>query len=298
MRKGITVLFILCLNTGLFSQDCLKKDFPLPALPDSTRQLMLDALEKARETYAKDTTDADALIWYGRRMAYPGFYRDAIGLFTRGMLMHPQDARFLRHRGHRYLTVRCFDPAVADLEKAAKMTLDQTDQTEPDGMPNARNIPTSTLKTNIWYHLGLAYYLKKEYKKAAASFQICLGLSRNPDMYAAAAYWLYISLKRSHADQEAADLLVKVPPDLSLIENEAYYLLLLLYKGLVAEDEVLSRLHAGGESLANATTGYALGVYFLLADSTQRSQALFKQVLTTRQWASFGFICAESEDLQ
>ena len=50
---------------------------------------------------------------------------------------------------------------------------------EPDGQPNARNIPTSTLNSNIYYHLGLAQYLKGEFE-AALSF---LGVGVQPPRF-------------------------------------------------------------------------------------------------------------------
>ena len=37
------------------------------------------------------------------------------------------------------------------------MIAGKEDSIEPDGMPNPQNIPVSSLHTNIWYHLGLAY---------------------------------------------------------------------------------------------------------------------------------------------
>lgn len=35
-----------------------------------------------------------------------------------------------------------------------------TKEFEPDGIPNALNPPLTLPHRNIWYHLGLAYYLK------------------------------------------------------------------------------------------------------------------------------------------
>ncbi len=56
--------------------------------------------------WERNPDDADALIWAGRRTAYIGRYREAIGIFSEGIARHPDDARMYRHRGHRYLTVR------------------------------------------------------------------------------------------------------------------------------------------------------------------------------------------------
>ena len=74
-------------------------------------------LADAVAAWEKDRSDADALIWVGRRTAYLGRYREAIGIFSDGIARHPADARMYRHRGHRYLTVREIDQAIADFEK-------------------------------------------------------------------------------------------------------------------------------------------------------------------------------------
>jgi hypothetical protein len=42
-----------------------------------------------------------------------------------------------RHRGHRYITLRCFDAAIADLEQASKLIKGKPGEIEPDGLPNA-----------------------------------------------------------------------------------------------------------------------------------------------------------------
>ena len=41
--------------------------------------------------------------------------------FSRGVAAHPEDPRMYRHRGHRYITVRELDKAVADLSKASAL---------------------------------------------------------------------------------------------------------------------------------------------------------------------------------
>ena len=44
-----------------------------------------------------------------------------------------------------------------------KLVAAKPDEVEPDGAPNARGIPRSTLQSNIWYHLGLAQYLAGDF---------------------------------------------------------------------------------------------------------------------------------------
>ena len=295
-RATTTVLFFLfCLPLLPVAQSCPEKTYPLPGLSTESRQRLEAQLQETWTDYAGDSSQADAMIWYGRRLAYLGRYTDAIRVFSRGALLHPEDARFLRHRGHRYITVRCNPSAIADLTRAAAIERGRPDQVEPDGMPNARNIPTSTLQTNIYYHLGLAYYLEKDFSRAAEAWKACRELSGNPDMYMAAAYWEYISLRRAGQEQAAKTLLLGLDTNAQLIENEEYYALLMLYRGILTESAVLEKLQPSAGSLSNATTGYALGVYYLLTGNQARARDLWKLVLEGRQWGSFGYIAAEKE---
>src|SRR5680860_820884 len=118
--------------------------YPLPA--DSATAAAHEArLDSAEAAYDARPDDPDALLWLGRRLAYTGRYRDAIDAFSEGIERHPQDARFYRHRGHRWITVRELDRAIEDLEHAARLTSGTDDRVEPDGLPNAAGVPVSTL---------------------------------------------------------------------------------------------------------------------------------------------------------
>lgn len=265
----------------------------LPVMSANQQQVLIRQLDSAVTIYRKDSSNADAMIWYGRRMAYLGRYGDAIAIFSKGIALHPNDARFYRHRGHRYITLRCLDLAIPDLERAALLIANQPDQVEPDGMPNAMNIPTSTLQSNIWYHLGLAYYLKADYQRAHDAYVNCLRVSTNPDMYVATANWLFITLKRLRREDEAANLLTGISTDMKLIENKDYLRLLLLYKGVEDAEKMKNELMGTGSSLSNASVGYGLGNYFILKGDKSSATAIFQKILAGDQWASFGFIAAE-----
>jgi tetratricopeptide (TPR) repeat protein len=296
MRLNISGAIILqfFLTFG-YGQDCITKDYPLPVISQEAKTRMESQLAEARQVYLKDTTNADALIWYGRRTAYLGNYPEAIEIFSHGVERFPGDARFLRHRGHRLITLRCNQKAIIDLTFAAEIMQKKSDEIEPDGMPNVQNIPTSTLKGNIWYHLGLALYLEKDYNRAGEVYKSCLKFSTNPDMYMATAYWLFITLKRSGKELEAKALLETIDVGLPLIENEEYYEMLLLYKGVLREDQLIDKLKSTGGSLSNSTLGYAMGMYFQLKNQPEKAKEIYKEVLSGNQWSSFGFIAAEKE---
>ena len=251
-------------------------------------------LSEARAAYEQTPNSAESIIWLGRRTAYLGRYKDAIKIFSDGIKQFPSDARLYRHRGHRFITLRCFDAAVADFEQAAKLIRGRPDEIEPDGLPNARNIPTSTLQSNIWYHLGLAYYLKADFKSAQRAYLEALKVSNNPDMLVATMHWFYMNLRRLGREQEANNALRGVKDNLELIENADYYKLVQVYKGQLDAKKLWDEI-SGAKSLSNATLGYGLGNWFLYNGQRAEAEKIFRQVTAGNQWASFGFIAAENE---
>src|SRR5688500_14212823 len=178
---------------------------PLIPIPPSAeaRATLEKNLAAARAEYEKNADSADAVIWLGRRLAYLGRYRDAIEVFSEGIRKHPKDARMYRHRGHRYITVRELDRATEDLSAAATLVSGRPDEVEPDGQPNARNIPTSTLNSNIYYHLALAHYLRGAFEPSLKAWRECERYSKNPDMLVATSHWLYMTLRRLDRPGEA-----------------------------------------------------------------------------------------------
>lgn len=263
-----------------------------PPLDNKIQQKYESNLKTAEAEYQSNPENAEAIIWYGRRTAYLGNYNKAIEIYSEGIEKHPEDARFYRHRGHRYISVRQFDKAIADLKKAAELIKETEDQVEPDGLPNKENKPRSTLHTNIWYHLGLAQYLKGNFEAASTSFKNCLDASTNDDMQVAAAYWQYMSTRRAGMDLEAGNLLETIKQEMDIIENESYHKLLLVFKGVFEEKSLLNDTET---LLNNATIGYGLGNWHYINGRETRAEELFRNVYEGDQWNAFGYIGAETD---
>ena len=252
-------------------------------------------LAEARAAYEK-APSADAAIWVGRRIAYMGRYRDAIAAYSAAIEKYPEDPRLYRHRGHRYISVREFDKAIADLSKAAALVENRPDEIEPDGQPNAMNIPTSTLKTNIYYHLGLAHYLKGEFDKAAGAYRLCMEHSKNADMQVATAHWQYMTLRRLGRDAEAAKVLEPITGDMKVIENGSYHKLLMMYKGATDAGSLIEASRA--EALDTVTIGYGVANWHLYNGRRDAAVELLDSIVNGNarsQWAGFGYIAAEAD---
>jgi tetratricopeptide (TPR) repeat protein len=266
-----------------------------PEQPEDVRAVYTERLQEAESALANAPEDVDSLIWMGRRTAYLGHYRDAIEIYTNALRLHPDDARLYRHRGHRYLTVRDLDRARADFERAASLVEGQPDQIEPDGLPNAINQPLSTLQFNIWYHLALAHYVEGHWEDALDAQRRCLEVSRNPDLLVATSYWLYMTLARMGRDEEAAEVLEPITSDMEIVENDAYYRLLLLFKGAATLEDVVGPA-GDAATLQSTTTAYGVGVWHLLNERTAEAHATWEAIVAeVSQWPAFGYLAAEGE---
>jgi hypothetical protein len=297
MKLFILSFLLLTFFNGTAQECYLGKQYPVPQLSAEIKRSHVDKLEKALADFRRDSSNADNIIWLGRRQAYLGEYEKAIAIFSRGIELHPSDARLYRHRGHRYLTLRCFDKAIDDFKEAAKLTRGKPDEIEPDGLPNAKNIPTSTLQSNIWYHLGLAYFIKADYKKALKAYKECITVSTNKDMYVATANWLNLAYRKFKKYPEAMALYGNVPQG-ELIENKDYLLLLEMYnqKRLEKEvDEYAARILPADRSIASATLQFGIGYYCLLYGYKEKAKEYFANAMASGQWSSFGYIAAEAE---
>lgn len=266
---------------------------PAP-MPADTRKTLEEHLAQARIVSERNPGDPDATIWLGRRLAYLGRYRDAIGTFSAGIQKHPDDGRMYRHRGHRYLTVREFPKAIADFTRAAQLVDGKPDEVEPDGQPNARNTPTSTLQSNIYYHLALAHYLSGDLAQATGAYAKCMSVSKNPDMLVATTYWYYLALARQGKHAEAAALLAPIHADLDIIENASYHRLLRMFKGELTPESLLG---GGGAGLDAVTTRYGVAAWHLASGRKEAALPLLREIVDRHapQWPAFGYIAAEAD---
>jgi dipeptidyl aminopeptidase/acylaminoacyl peptidase len=266
-----------------------------PEIAADQKKALEEKLASATAALVSDPDAADSILWRGRRLSSLGRFREAIASFSRGVARYPEDVRFLRFRGHRYVSVRELDKALADLARAAELIADKKvpDAPEPSD-PGVTPAPeASSLHYGVYYHLGLAHYLKGDFAAAEGAYRLCLKSSGSSvDSRTGATRWLYVTLRRLGRDAEAARLVAAVSADTQAKESVAYRDLLLLYKGLRTPEQLLAL--AKGD-LDHATYGYGVGEWLLLSGQKEKALDLFREVARGRQWAAFGHIGAEVE---
>ncbi len=251
-----------------------------------------DLYQQAKKDYIEDSLSIDHIIWYGRRAAYLPRYQEAIEIYTKGIARYPDEPRLYRHRGHRYISIREFEKAVADLERAAELIEGTENQIEPDGLPNPQGIPISTLHGNIWYHLGLAYYLKHDLENAYRAYLNCRNAHANDDNLVSSTHWLYMIQRRLDNDSLAAELLTPINQNMNIIENFGYYDLCRFYKELIPMDSLSQDLGSAGDAVK-----YGLANWDLYNGNLNTAKKKMEKILEGTTWNSFGYIAAESDYL-
>ena len=183
------------------------------AAPDARERLEKD-LAAAQADFVKTPDDADTIIWLGRRLAASGGSARRSQVFTRGLEKHPVDPRLLRHRGHRCITLRELRqgrrrPPAGGGSLAGQARPGARRRSQPAG-PLAG---TSAPPYNVYYHLGLAHYLRGDFARALPAYRECLRIARgNDDRLVATTDWLYITLRRLGKDEEARSCSPPISP--------------------------------------------------------------------------------------
>lgn len=267
------------------------------AIPDMDRWTKLKYEEKLEEAYAdyqKYPDSLELITWYGRRLSYLYRYQASIQVFTDGLKKFPESYQLYRHRGHRYLTIRQIDHAIDDLEKAAFYMRNEPVQIEEDGIPNSRHAPRSTIQFNVWYHLGLSYYIKGNFDKAVSAYKKCMALANNHDMLVSVTHWLYMTYHKIGNVDAAENLLVPIEEQMNVIENFQYHKLLLMYKGLITPTQLFDETLTDG-SINQLTLGYGVGNWYYYHGDPEKALQTFDRILESPYWQAFGYLAAEME---
>jgi tetratricopeptide (TPR) repeat protein len=227
-------------------------------------------IARAESALARDPRNVDLIIQLGVAQSGARKYREAIHTFTRGLALAPNNALLYRWRGHRYLSVRELDRALADLTHG--LALDSTIY-------------------GILYHLGIVRYARGEFEGAADAFARAQPRAPDAAELAGATDWLWMSLARAGRIAQANAMLARHPDSLPV--SNAYAQRLRLYRGEIAPDAVITP--ADTEDIAVATLSYGLGNWYLVRGDTTRARAWFRRSVKSGGWPAFGFIVSEIE---
>jgi Flp pilus assembly protein TadD len=239
-------------------------------LKNNDNEKALAAFERA---ISLDPKNAAFHLQKCRTLAALRRHSEAIPACTESLRLSPNNSEALRDRGHYYLNLGKVDLGMADLEKAESLVKDDR---------------------VIYYHLGLAHYLKGDFAAAAKAYEGCLANSGDDATKIECSAWLYPSLRRAGREADAKKLLDSIQVT-SLPGHPGNYLdRILLFKGLKTEDEVAKTMPFE-DGLSESTVGYSIGLWHLLSGRRDRARAYFEKAVATNYTISWGYRASEAE---
>jgi Flp pilus assembly protein TadD len=227
-------------------------------------------IARAQRAVDADPRNVQKLITLGIAQSGARQMQEAVRTFTRALAIEPENPILYRWRGHRNLSVRNFDQAMADFTRGYGMD--------------------STVY-GILYHLGVLRFVRGDFNAAADAFRRAQPLAPDAGELAGSTDWRWMSLMRAGRASEAAAMLARRPD--SLPTTVAYARRLKLYRGEIGPDQLLTPSDTGDVELA--TLAYGLGNWYLVRGDTTRARAAFQRSVASGGWPAFGFIAAEAE---
>lgn len=241
-----------------------------PAGVEYRAQADTGPIARATAALAADPQNVDKIIALGVAQSGARQFREAIETFSRGMKVAPTNAMLYRWRGHRYLSVREFDKAKADLERGLAL--------DPDNY-------------GVLYHLGIIRFVRGDFNGAAEMFTRAQPRAPDAGELAGSTDWLWMSLMRAGKKADAAAMLAKRPDSLQV--NNAYRQRLKLYRGESKPEDVFTP--ADTADVQVATLSYGLGNWYLVNGDTAKAKTYFDRSVKSGGWPGFGFIMSEVE---
>lgn len=235
-----------------------------------------DELKEVETKLEADPENARLWMDKGLVLAKNSLYREAEECYAHAISLAPFDGILYRHRAHRFLSQWRFEDARADFVIASRLIPENWD---------------------VWYHLGLSNFLLGDYKKAAAAYQRCLELSTKEDELIAVCDWYYMTELRLGDKGAAKKLLDNIHEDFDPGDNADYFRRLLMYKGVVKPEDVLSKDIAGMKPLDVVTLGFGLSNYYWYNGEKEKSNALIDRILEVGDssdcYVAFGYLAAK-----
>ena len=240
------------------------------------------AITAAQAALGNDWGNTDKVIALGVAQSGARQFREAIATFTRGLqnlsaTQRPKEAAMLlRWRGHRYLSVREFVRANADLTRA--LQLDGTNY-------------------GALFHLGVLRFREGRHADAAALFARAQPLAPDGGERAGSTDWLYMSLARAGRLDEANAMLARridqQPDARPAPPGYAYLSRLRLYRGEITPEQLITDNET--DEVNRSTLAYGVGNWYFVQGDTANARRAWERAVSSGGWPGFGFNVAEAE---
>lgn len=244
-----------------------------PAGVEYRSQQDAGAVARAQQALAANPKDLNLIVALGTAQAGVRDMRGAVVTFTKGLEAHPNNALLYRWRGHRHLSLREFDAALADF---------------------ASGLKTDSTVYGIWFHLGIVKFVRGDFNGAADAFTHAQPRAPDAGELAGSTDWLWMSLSRAGKHAEAQAMLDRKPDSLKVADPEyAYVKRLRMYRGQVKPEALITTTDTA--DVQQATLNFGLGNYYIVKGDTAHAKQAFERAVRSGGWPGFGFIVSEAE---
>ena len=272
MRTRIIQYLVVGLSIAAASAHAQSVQYRSPAGVEYRAQTDTGPIARAQAALDADPRNIQRFIALGVAQSGARQFREAIATFTRGLAIAPNDPMLYRWRGHRYISVREFDKAQADLTRGYQ--LDSTNY-------------------GVLFHLGVLRFVQGNFSAAATLFTKAQPLAPDGGERAGSTDWLWMSLARAGRTAEATAMLARRPDTLPAPPGYAYVQRLRLYRGEITRDQLLTPADTADVQIA--TLSYGLGNWLMVRGDTAGAKAAFQRAVASGGWPGFGFIVSEAE---
>jgi tetratricopeptide (TPR) repeat protein len=228
-------------------------------------------------------TPTDPALWLAKGLALTELHMhyEAVEAYSAGLAL-AENAALRLARGRRYISLKRWSEALADLAQAARLA--------PESFDN-------------WYYQGVVHALRGDYLPAVTVLETCLAIvlrGQDLSLVAPVAAWLWLLNMRLGEREKASQVLTHVTDDTpSLPQAPSYLKLVNLYKGLTAPvDFRVTEISAADERsvLYYITETYGLANYLYLRGDSESADNLLRRLKDVKENRySFAYMMAERD---
>jgi tetratricopeptide (TPR) repeat protein len=245
---------------------------------------------------SKSSLTEDDYIDIGSKLIAVNKFNSTVDVLTEGLAQYPNSFKLLRQRGHRYLNLRQPEKAIDDLEKAEALIRSQPEVWEND----ATGKPTSTVQHQIWYHIGVYHFLKRNYTQCVDAFEKSLATAHGNKSIAGSSDWLYNAYQRANAADKSVKIEAVLKPyslEYDIDDKEyPYFKRLLLYKGLITPAQIIDANKPVDKMiLAEVTKLYGLANWYAYQGKQNKADSLYRIIIQSNEWPGFAISAAEKD---
>jgi len=239
---------------------------------------------------SKENLSEDDFIEVGRQLVKKARYREAVANFSEGLVRFPNSFKLFLYRGHYCLSLRKLDRSLNDLLKAKELIKNQPDSWEEDAVGKR----TDTYQHLIEYHLGLCYFLRRNYAEAVSAFETSLKEAHEPNEIVKTSDWLYNAYMRDGRSREAEKLLTTITPEFKSDHKRPYFVKIMLYKGLSKPNELIDETEPPTQwNIQQVALALGVANWYTFQGDSKKAKELFSKIIQSNEWTALPYLAAE-----